>query len=38
MKFKGKFELNYLSGSKIRIKSLERGSETLIESKRGFEI
>lgn len=38
MKFKGKFELNYLSGSKIRVKSLERGNETLIESMRGLEI
>lgn len=38
MKFKGKFELNYVSGSKLQIKSLERGTESVVTSKRGLEI
>lgn len=38
MKFKGKFELNYVSSSKIKIQSLEKGSEAVISSQRGLEI
>lgn len=38
MKFKGKFELNYISGSKIKINSLEKGKESVVCSNRGLEI
>ena len=38
MRFKGKFELNYLSGSKIKVLSLEKGHESVISSKQDLEI
>lgn len=38
MKFKGKFELDYISGSKLKVKSLEKGNECLVSSNRGLEI
>lgn len=38
MKFKGKFELSYISSHKIKVVSLERGSEAVLNSKRNLEI
>ena len=38
MKFKGKFELSYISPSKVKIVSLEKGTQAVITSNRGLEI
>lgn len=38
MKFKGKFELSYISPSKVKIVNLEKGLQTVITSNRELEI
>ena len=34
MKFKGKFEINYVSSSKLSIKSLEKGKTAIFKSNK----
>jgi intraflagellar transport protein 172 len=38
LNFKGKFELNYLSSSKVRITSMDKGANSVVSSQRGLEI
>jgi len=38
LNFKGKFELNYLSSSKVRITSIDKGANSVVMSQRGLEI
>jgi intraflagellar transport protein 172 len=38
MRYKGKFELNYISPSQVHVLALETGEKSLINSSRGYEI